>query len=70
MVEVMSYTSYRDKKMYTFYYFGIYNACMSEPINNCYLGHFWDSDTKTFKTWSEMCQKEYREIYQETIKNT
>ena len=69
MAEVMCYTSHKEEKMCTFYYFGIYNACMSEQINNCYLGRFWDSETKTFKTWSEICQKEYREISQETTKN-
>ena len=48
----------------------LYNAYMSKKVDNCYLGKFWDSETKTFKTWSEICQKEYPETSPEETKNT
>ena len=43
---------------------------MSKQVANCYLGRFWDSETKTFKTWSETCQKESLETSPEETKNT
>ena len=43
---------------------------MSKSRPNCYLGLFWELETKTFKRWSEVCPKESQEISQERIKNT
>jgi hypothetical protein len=42
---------------------------MSKQVDNCYLGRFWDQETRTFKTWSEICQKESPETSQEKTKN-
>jgi len=39
MAEVMCYTSYKEEKMCTFYYFGIYNACMPKGVSGNISGN-------------------------------
>jgi hypothetical protein len=43
---------------------------MSKEVESYYLGRFWDSETKTFKTWSEICQKESPETSPDETKST